>query len=160
VKRLLSIALCASTLASFVSPAVLGADGYTPPSKVVTVALVQPLPVPNLPQLATIAPIPVPQPTVTPVVAQTPVESPQNGSCGDNTYANFIYTHESGCSLTAINASSGDYGLGQSGGGLVSACPDWQTNYACQNQFFNNYAVSRYGSWVAAYDFWTSHGWW
>jgi hypothetical protein len=167
VKRLLSIVLFASFLSSLVTGGVLDASGYTPPpikaKPVVAVALVKPLPVPTTPVLATLAPIPVPQPVQTAVaapVAQTPVTSAPMSSCGDNTYANYIYEHESGCRLTAVNASSGDYGLGQSGGGLEGACPDWQTDYACQNEFFTNYADSRYGSWAAAYDFWTSNGWW
>jgi len=83
-----------------------------------------------------------------------------SSGCGDNFYANYIFSHESGCRLTAVNAYSGDFGLGQSAGGLAGACPDWQTNYTCQNAFFNNYAISRYGSWANAYAFWVANSWW
>jgi len=81
-------------------------------------------------------------------------------NCGDNEYANFIYMHESGCSLTSVN-SIGCVGIGQScGGGLESACPNWQTDYACQNSYFSQYANSRYGGWSGAYGFWVSAHWW
>jgi hypothetical protein len=81
-------------------------------------------------------------------------------NCGDNEYANFIYMHESGCSLTSVN-SIGCVGIGQScGGGLESACPNWQTDYVCQNSYFSQYANSRYGGWSGAYGFWVSAHWW
>jgi colicin import membrane protein len=96
-----------------------------------------------------VAPAPAPAPPATTV-----------SGCGDNSYAHYIYETESGCSLTAVNASSGDYGLGQSANGLSSACPDWQTDYACQNIFFTAYANSRYGGWYAAYLHELNAGWW
>ena len=84
--------------------------------------------------------------------------------CGDNSYANYIYMHESGCRLGAIN-SIGCIGIGQRCGNagnnaLSNACPDWQTNYACQNAHFTAYAIGRYGSWASAYDFWLLHKYW
>ena len=96
---------------------------------------------------------------VTSVAVSNPTPSVVGG-CGDNSYANAIFMSESHCSLTAVNSSSGDFGIGQSAGGLASACPDWQTDYTCQDNFFNNYAISRYGSWAAAYDFHIANGWW
>ncbi len=77
--------------------------------------------------------------------------------CGDNEYANYIYMHESGCNTNALN-SIGCYGIGQS-------CPKSKiahcgSDYACQNEWFTNYAVERYGSWAGAYNFWVSHKWW
>ena len=78
-------------------------------------------------------------------------------NCGDNSYANFIYMHESGCSTTATN-SQGCYGIGQDCNGIVrSLCG---SDYACENQYFTNYALSRYGSWANAASVWQSNGWW
>lgn len=74
-------------------------------------------------------------------------------SCGDNQYAQKIYMQESGCRLTATN-SIGCTGIGQScpSSKLSKACPDWKTNYICQNKFFTAYAMS-YGGWKQAHDF-------
>lgn len=85
--------------------------------------------------------------------------------CGDNSLAHFIYTKESGCRLGARNPI-GCIGIGQNCPDkngfywLKAACPDWETNYSCQNQAFTNYAVSRYGSWSGAHAFWLQNHWW
>lgn len=78
--------------------------------------------------------------------------------CGDDQYANFIYMKESGCRLTAQN-SSGCLGIGQAcpGSKLLAVCPN--LDYACQNTFFTNYVVARYGSWANAYAEWLAKGW-
>jgi LysM repeat protein len=86
-----------------------------------------------------------------PVVQSAPVSG-----CGDNSYANYIYSHESGCRTTAMS-SNGCYGIGQ-------ACPASKiaycgADYACQNAYFTAYA-GKYGGWAGAYSFWVSHGWW
>jgi hypothetical protein len=87
--------------------------------------------------------------------APTPVAAAVAG-CGDNTYANYIYMHESGCRPAAVN-SIGCRGIGQ-------ACPGGKlpcgADYACQNAYFSNYAIQRYGSWANAYNFWLGHKWW
>ena len=87
-----------------------------------------------------------------PVVAQnTPVDS--------NSAKMFIYNKESGNNPLARNAS-GCLGLGQAcpGSKLLAVCPS--LDYACQDAFFTNYAISRYGSWEGALAFWLSHNWW
>jgi LysM repeat protein len=95
--------------------------------------------------------------TYTPApVSAAPVVSAPVAGCGDNSYANFIYSHESGCRTTAMSPN-GCYGIGQ-------ACPASKiaycgADYACQNAFFTAYA-GKYGGWAGAYAFWTSHGWW
>ena len=76
--------------------------------------------------------------------------------CGDNQYANYIYMKESGCRTTAVN-SIGCRGIGQACPGDKLPCGD---DYACQNAWFTNYAVQRYGSWEGAYNFWLNHSWW
>lgn len=80
-------------------------------------------------------------------------------NCGDNEFANFIYMKESGCRLDAQNPS-GCLGIGQScpGSKLLAVCPD--LDYACQNAFFTDYAIDRYGSWANAYTEWNRKGWW
>lgn len=72
-----------------------------------------------------------------------------------------IFARESGGRLDAVNAG-GCLGLGQAcpGSKLIAACPNYATDYACQVNFFTNYAVSRYGSWDGAWAFWQGHGWW
>lgn len=85
------------------------------------------------------------------------------GNCGDNYYASYIYGMESGgrvvgnCSTTARNAG-GCYGIGQAcPGSKVAHCG---ADYACQNEWFTGYALGRYGSWAAAYNFHKANGWW
>lgn len=96
----------------------------------------------------------------TPAAAAAPVvkvtQTAPVAGCGDNSYANFIYMHESGCRTTAVNPG-GCYGIGQ-------ACPGSKlaycgADYACQNAFFTAYA-GKYGGWAGAYAFWVAHGWW
>jgi uncharacterized protein YabE (DUF348 family) len=75
--------------------------------------------------------------------------------------ADYIISRESGWRLTAGNAG-GCLGLGQAcpGSKLINACPEYATDAICQLRFFNGYAVGRYGSWNAAYQFWTVNHWW
>lgn len=69
----------------------------------------------------------------------------------------YIYSHESGNNPASVN-SIGCYGLGQDCNGVVrSRCG---VNYACQDTYFTDYCMGRYGSWAAAYNFWVSHKWW
>lgn len=85
--------------------------------------------------------------------------------CGDNSYANYIYTHESGCSTVAMNAG-GCYGIGQDCNNVVLArCG---ADYDCQNAYFNTYALAHcdytyhvcYHGWPGAYAFWLAHHYW
>ena len=77
--------------------------------------------------------------------------------CGDNFYANYIYTRESGCRTDAVNPG-GCRGIGQACPGSKLPCTNY--DYACQNAFFTGYAMDRYGSWEAAYNFWLKNHWW
>lgn len=80
-------------------------------------------------------------------------------NCGDNSYANYIYMHESGCSTTVTNAE-GCIGIGQAcpASKLESACP--QLDYTCENAYFTAYANSVYGGWYQAYLAWLAQSWW
>lgn len=69
-----------------------------------------------------------------------------------------IYMHESHNNPGAINASSGACGIGQAW--PCSKLPCSLSDYSCQDNFFNNYAVNRYGSWAAAWAYWQAHGNW
>ncbi len=77
-------------------------------------------------------------------------------------YVDYIISHESGWNYHAVNRSSGAYGLPQSlpAGKLASAGADWRDNPVTQLRWAHNYAVGRYGSWGAAYNFWTVNHWW
>jgi LysM repeat protein len=106
---------------------------------------------------AATAPVSSSAPAVAAYVAPAPVpQAAPVAGCGDNSYANYIYSHESGCRTTAMSPN-GCYGIGQ-------ACPASKiaycgADYACQNAFFTAYA-GKYGGWAGAYNFWVSHGWW
>lgn len=83
-------------------------------------------------------------------------------SDADFGYVDYIISHESGWNYHAVNRSSGAYGLPQSlpAGKLASAGADWRDNPVTQLRWAHNYAVGRYGSWGAAYYFWTVNHWW
>lgn len=86
---------------------------------------------------------------VTPAATSYPISA--------NAAKAFIYAHESGNNPNATNPN-GCYGLGQDcNGRLRTLCG---ADYACQDAFFDRYAVARYGSWEGAYAFWLAHHWW
>jgi hypothetical protein len=80
-------------------------------------------------------------------------------SGSDAEYKLYIYNHESGNNPARANGA-GCLGLGQAcpGSKLLAVCPT--LDYACEDAYFTNYAISRYGSWAGAYSFWLSHRWW
>jgi uncharacterized protein YabE (DUF348 family) len=82
----------------------------------------------------------------------------QSGNYG---YIDYIFTHESHWNPSASSPGGKYVGLGQtSPANLSASCPTWQSDPICQIHFFDRYAVSRYGSWEAAYQFKASKGWW
>jgi len=115
-----------------------------PKVAVVSTPEVKPAPTPTVVQPVTVQPKPVPQAPVSP-------------NCGSDPYMAYIYQHESGCRTDALN-SIGCFGIGQS-------CPRSKiahcgTDWSCQNAWFTNYAVTRYGSTLQAYNFWLANHWW
>ncbi|MEU4655321.1 lytic transglycosylase domain-containing protein [Streptomyces sp. NPDC023723] len=72
-----------------------------------------------------------------------------------------IVDHESSWNYTAVNASSGAYGLFQAlpASKYSSAGSDWQTNPATQIKWGLNYMDSRYGSPCEAWTFWQANSW-
>lgn len=69
----------------------------------------------------------------------------------------FIYQKESGNNPAAVN-SIGCRGLGQACPGSKLPCSN--SDYACQDAWFTNYAIQRYGSWENAKAFWLVNHWW
>jgi hypothetical protein len=71
----------------------------------------------------------------------------------------FIYLKESGNDPTRWN-DSGCLGLGQAcpASKLLVVCPNM--DYACEDAWFTQYAINRYGSWQGAYNFWIVNHWW
>lgn len=73
-----------------------------------------------------------------------------------NKYKDFIYMKESTCNPAAVN-SIGCRGIGQACPGTKLPCG---ADFACQDAWFTQYAMQRYGSWEAAYSFWIANNWW
>lgn len=82
----------------------------------------------------------------------------------DHFYVDFIISHEGGWDgVTKYNyAGSGAYGLCQSlpASKMMSAGSDYMVNPITQLKWCNSYAVSRYGTWQGAYNFWLANKWW
>lgn len=96
----------------------------------------------------------------------------------DYPYVNHIISRESGWCATKWQGQSGycpgyytelhspssgyGYGLCQStpAGKMASAGADWASNPVTQLKWCSGYAIGRYGSWEAAYNFWSSNHWW
>ncbi len=74
---------------------------------------------------------------------------------------NNIVEHESGWDVDATNASSGAYGLVQAlpGSKMASAGSDWKTSATTQIKWGLDYMNDRYGSPVAAWNFWQANNW-
>lgn len=82
---------------------------------------------------------------------------PVGGKCNTgNPYKDFIYYKESTCNPGSVN-SIGCRGIGQACPGTKLPCGN---DFACQDAWFSNYAIQRYGSWEAAYNFWLRNNWW
>ncbi|MFJ6566704.1 transglycosylase SLT domain-containing protein [Streptomyces sp. NPDC091292] len=72
-----------------------------------------------------------------------------------------IVTHESNWKVTATNSSSGAYGLVQAlpASKMSTHGTDWKTNPETQIKWGLDYMKQRYGSPVAAWNFWQANGW-
>lgn len=97
----------------------------------------------------------------------------------DFVYMDYIFSHESGWCVRKWQGEIGycptsytDYGSTTDvteGYGLCQSTPaikmesagsDWRTNEITQIKWCNAYAMSRYGSWTAAYEHWiNNHNW-
>lgn len=78
-------------------------------------------------------------------------------NCGSDPYMAQIYMRESGCRTTALN-SIGCYGIGQScPASKIAHCG---SDFSCQDAWFRQYAISRYGSFAGAWAAWQRQHWW
>jgi hypothetical protein len=73
-------------------------------------------------------------------------------------YVDYIVNRESSWNPNATNSSSGACGLVQAL--PCSKVPGNGYDPVDNLRWGNGYAVGRYGSWAAAYDFWTRNHWW
>ncbi|MEJ6490095.1 transglycosylase SLT domain-containing protein [Leucobacter sp. USCH14] len=73
-------------------------------------------------------------------------------------YVDYIASRESSWNPNATNASSGACGLIQAL--PCSKVPGNGYDPVDNLRWANGYAMDRYGSWKAAYDFWTANHWW
>lgn len=73
-------------------------------------------------------------------------------------YVDYIVSRESGWNPNATNKSSGACGLVQAL--PCSKVPGNGYNPVDNLRWGNGYAVGRYGSWAAAYNFWSRNHWW
>lgn len=89
--------------------------------------------------------------------SSTTARTTTNVSVSPNDAKSYIYARESGNNPNATNPQ-GCYGIGQDCNGVVRA--QCGADYACQDAYFTNYAMRRYGSWENALAFWQSHHWW
>lgn len=97
-------------------------------------------------------------------------------SVGDYPYVDYIISHESGWCPTKLQGQVGycppyapetipsglGYGLGQATPGtkMASFGGDWKTSAITQLRWATSYAQGRYGTWGAAYEYWTVHHNW
>ena len=92
------------------------------------------------------------------MVEAPPAPVAEPAPVSDDVNKAFIYQKESGNRTDAINPESGACGLGQAL--PCSKLPCTLQDYVCQDAWFTNYAMSRYGSWAAARTFWENNRWW
>jgi uncharacterized protein YabE (DUF348 family) len=94
----------------------------------------------------------------------------------DYPYVDYIMSHESGWCPTKMQGQIGycppyapenipsnlGYGLGQATPGtkMASFGADWKTSAVTQLRWASSYTKGRYGSWAAAYNYWTAHRNW
>lgn len=102
-----------------------------------------------------------------PVVVAAPVQTTYRAAAAapaaasypvdGNSAKAYIYARESGNNPNATNPN-GCYGIGQDCNGVLRA--QCGADYACQDAYFTNYAIRRYGSWENALAFWQANHWW
>lgn len=97
-------------------------------------------------------------------------------AASDYAFVDYIMSHESGWCPTKTQGQVGvcpgyppdviptglGYGLGQATPGtkMASFGDDWKTNPVTQLRWATSYALGRYKSWEAAYNYWTAHHNW
>lgn len=76
-------------------------------------------------------------------------------------YLNWLWTAESNWSVSAVNPSTGAYGIAQAvpGAKMAGAGPDWQADAATQIRWGLTYIAAFYGSPRAAWEHEAADGW-
>ncbi|MEV6681967.1 transglycosylase SLT domain-containing protein [Streptomyces erythrochromogenes] len=90
------------------------------------------------------------------VIAKQMIKDPAQFAAFSN-----LVSRESGWNPSATNPTTGAYGLVQAlpASKMASAGKDWKTNPRTQIKWGLQYMDSRYGSPVAAWNFWRVHHW-
>jgi hypothetical protein len=186
MKKLISLALLVGLISLVPSPPIghhASADRDKPPSIVQKVKTTH---VEALQANPEIQPVVDTTPTQTPVLAipTYPTEASEIMNAAgiatdDQKYVQYIVEHEGGwcpsrwqgqsvCTgvydptYNSLDNTYEGYGLCQStpGNKMASAGDDYITNPVTQMSWCNTYAISRYGSWSAAYSHWIANGNW
>ncbi len=76
----------------------------------------------------------------------------------DYGYVNFIFTRK--VNLANDGQEMAIWAQSDNINKLSQICPNWQSDQFARLEVFNNYAVSRYGSWAGAYNAWNRQKWW
>lgn len=185
-RRILIVLMLAWTiqpLITFATPKIATEGGSPFPFSVHKLAMLKPLPQPSFTEAKVVEAIYV-APTVATVSAPAPVGDSNSWlvgagiSPGDYGYVDYIISRESGWCPTKwqgqhtcpdnyyptldLNDGWVGYGLCQSTPGIkmATAGADFATNGVTQMKWCNSYAITRYGSWAAAYNYWLVHHNW
>jgi hypothetical protein len=105
----------------------------------------------------------VPAPTPEPTGTHEDWMSAAGIAVSDFAYVDYIIEHESEWRWLVYNSQgSGAYGLGQAlpASKMAPFGDDYMTNPVTQLKWAQSYALDRYGSWAAAYDYWVLNQVW
>lgn len=117
----------------------------------------------TMPSSPNLAQSPVRQMPPTQIAAPTPTTHEELMAAAgiqvsDYGAVDYIVTHESSWNADATEPNSGAHGLPQALPYSKTGC-DWD-DAVCQLRWANSYAISRYGGWWNAYNYWVSHHNW
>ncbi len=140
-----------SVLVAFSMPSSLAKPHEVSTSPVAQTTPIQAIQAPKVSEIQELATLGVAEPIVVPKTAV---------AHNDDYYLDWIAQHESSNNPYAIN-EIGACGLFQSlpCSKVLSKCGSLD-NVACQQEWGLEYAISRYGSTEAAYNFWQANRWW
>lgn len=119
---------------------------------------------PKVVDTTSVTPTPTPEPPQPVKLPTTKEEIMQSAGIprSDWSAVDYIVSKESSWRHTAVNKTSGATGLCQSlpASKMSTAGGDYRTNPVTQLKWCHSYAISRYGGWWQAYNFWQRNHWW
>ncbi len=119
---------------------------------------------PKVVDTTSVTPTPTPEPPKPVKLPTTKEEIMQAAGIprSDWSAVDYIVSKESSWRHTAVNRTSGATGLCQSlpASKMATAGGDYLTNPVTQLKWCHSYAISRYGGWWQAYNFWQRNHWW